>query len=178
MNSSHVLRIGTIEGLPFCSRGIFHWYTQGAPCSCARSTHWQLIVLYTWTRNLYLRSKRSLGEEARRDSFSLGLEIWSLFLVDATAFSRLPCCAGHHRPERPLRTSLTRGLPFLALLSSPDDYTRLLGGSGRFGYQTLAYPGDCFVVGVIELEYLFCCRRWNGMKVDGVCDFGRVLWVR
>ena len=73
-------------------------------------------------------------------------EVRSLGLADASAFSRLPCCAGRHRPDRPPRSCLTRWLPSLAPLSSRGDCTRLLGVSHRSWYQIVAYPGYLFGV--------------------------------
>ena len=82
--------------------------------------------------------------------FSLGIR--SVGLADATAFSRLPSFAGHHWPDRPSRSCLTRWLAFITPLFSTDDCTRLLGVSHRFSYQiVVCYPGDCCVVGVLEL---------------------------
>ena len=68
---------------------------------------------------------------------------FDLSVADATAFYRLPCFAGRrHRPVRTPRSCLSRWLPSLAPVSSPDDYTRLLGVSRRSWYQIVAYPGD------------------------------------
>ena len=100
-------------------------------------------------------------------------EIRSLGLADATAFSRLPCFAGRHRPDRPPRSCLTRWLPSLAPLCSRNDYTRLLEVSRRSRYQIVAYPGD--LLSVLYFYRVFCFRRWNEMKVVGEYEFGRVL---
>ena len=73
-------------------------------------------------------------------SFCLS-EVRSFDLADTTAFYRLPCFAGRrHRPVRTPRSCLSRWLPSLAPVSSPDDYTRLLGVSRRSWYQIVAYP--------------------------------------
>ena len=78
-------------------------------------------------------------------------EVRPLGLADATAFSRLPYFAGHHRPDRPPRSCFSHGLPSIAPLSSTDDCTRLLGVSHRSWYQIVVnYHGDC-CVGVLEL---------------------------
>ena len=74
-------------------------------------------------------------------------QVSSLGLADATALYRMPCFAGGHRPRpvRTLRSCLTRWLPSLAPLCSPDNYARLLEVSRRSWYQDVAYPGDCLV---------------------------------
>ena len=58
---------------------------------------------------------------ARRRAYIIVLsfflsEVRSFGLADATAFSRLPCFAGRHRPVQPPRSCLTRWLPSLAPL--------------------------------------------------------------
>ena len=93
------------------------------------------LVLFTWYTAVYVTDLIL--------SHFLS-EVRPLGLADATAFSRLPCFAGHHRPDRPPRSCLTRWLPSFAPLSSMDDCTRLLGVSHRFWYQIVGYyPGDC-----------------------------------
>ena len=105
-------------------------------------------------------------------------EVRTLGLADATAFDRLPSLAGRHRPVRTPRSCLTRWLPSLAPLSSPDDYTRLLGVSRRSWYRIVAYPGDCFV-GVLLLgtSSVFAggmkCRLLGSMNSAECCDFDK-----
>ena len=91
-------------------------------------------------------AQRRASSARLHPSFFLS-EVRSFGLADATAYAfyRLPFFAGRHRPFRTPRSCPTRWLPSLAPLSSPDDYTRLLGVSRCSWYQIVAYPGDCLV---------------------------------
>ena len=97
-------------------------------------------VLYYLVLNIYFT-----GVATRRaycDRLNLGL------VSRRGSISPLPCFAGHHRPDRPPRSCLTRYLPSLAPLSSRGDYMCSLGVSRRPWYQIVAYHGDLF--GVLE----------------------------